>query len=516
VAIGSNGGTCTFNAALVATAPQVQLLYSTFSGATNNFTQTGTTGNSVSGGNTFASGTATTFTNQGTGSWQLGNAAGDNFDGDVTFVRQVGAGVLNPAYTNNSTFGGNISTTGTATAITFGNNGGRATFNGTSGKALSGGASFSPIFTRFTMNSTGAFTLNVPLTVTADLNLTAGIINTSTNLLTMNAGSVVSGTPSNASHVDGPVTKIGNTAFTFPTGDAGIYRSIGISAPPTATHAFRAEYFRAAQAFGDGSTFSSPIIIVSSCEYWSLSQTTGTSSVSVSLSWNSPDCTGSYVGDLATLLVGRWTGTNWTSEGNGGTTGDITTGTIVSSGALSTYGNLTLASSTLSNPLPITLIEFSVVLAESGAYATWLTASEHENDFFTLERSANGIAFIALADIQGAGTTNVAHRYAYLDNAPLPGMSYYRLKQTDFDGTATYSKVVRFNAHTWGELNVYPNPTNEGWIRFSRPGRFVIMDQFGRILIHVDGEQQLDVSALAVGCYLIRSDRGEVVRLVVE
>src|SRR6185369_8956212 len=73
---------------------------------------------------------------------------------------------------------------------------------------------------------------------------TSGLLNTSSNLLTLNAGSSVSGA-SDLSFATGPVKKIGNTAFTFPIGKSGSgYHAIGISAPGSATDAFTAEYIR--------------------------------------------------------------------------------------------------------------------------------------------------------------------------------------------------------------------------------------------------------------------------------
>jgi len=512
------GDGCVFNANVNFTAPQVRLRTSSFNGAANSFLQTGTVANQTFGGNTFATGTMTTFTNQGTGAWRLGNSGGDDYNGDVTFVRQGGAGALEVAYTNNSTFAGNVSTLGTATAITFGNNGGRATFDGSGAMNLSGNSSFSPIFVRLSMNGTGSLTLNVPTTITTNLDLTAGVINSSsTNLLTMNAGSTVTGSPGNASHIDGPVRKIGNTAFTFPVGDGGIGRSIAITAPAVASDAFTAEYFKSAQAFGGSSTYDPSFATLSSCEYWVLDRTNGASNVSVTLSWNSPDCTGPYITDPSTLRVARWTGASWVSHGNGGTTGNATTGTIVSSGTINSFSPITIASTSLSNPLPIELVEFNAIPFGDVVNLSWSTLSELNNDYFTVERSISGNEFETLADIKAAGTTNLKMFYGFVDRHPLPGLSYYRLKQTDFDGAFTYSGIVRVNSDFPDQLKAYPNPVAQsGLVILNYKDSFALFNSLGQMVLFVDDTNQFDTKGLPAGVYTIKGASGNHTRLVIE
>lgn len=87
-----------------------------------------------------------------------------------------------------------------------------------------------------------------------------------------------------------------------------------------------------------------------------LDRVTSTNNVNVTLTW---DVNSGGVTDLDDLLVARWDGDSWTSEGNGGTTGNTTTGTIVTSSAVTNFSPFTLASSTSNNPLPIELLSFS-------------------------------------------------------------------------------------------------------------------------------------------------------------
>ncbi len=93
--------------------------------------------------------------------------------------------------------------------------------------------------------------------------------------------------------------------------------------------------------------------------------------------------------------------------------------------------------------LPIKLISFNATLANEKVNCTWETASETNNDYFTIERSKDGKSFEGLGNIKGQGNSNSNIRYSYTDNNPFFGISYYRLKQTDFDGKYTYSPIKK-------------------------------------------------------------------------
>lgn len=87
------------------------------------------------------------------------------------------------------------------------------------------------------------------------------------------------------------------------------------------------------------------------------------------------------------------------------------------------------------NPLPIELIAFDAVQSGPGITISWSTASETNNDYFTLERSMDGNTFSEVARISGAGTSSVTNIYSLSDPDPEDGVNYYRLTQTDFDGS---------------------------------------------------------------------------------
>jgi hypothetical protein len=195
---------------------------------------------------------------------------------------------------------------------------------------------------------------------------------------------------------------------------------------------FTAEYFYSNPQVPYGNTLASPLTTLSSCEYWILTRNTGTENKYVTLNWDANSCP---VTSLTTLRVARYDGiSTWQNEGNVSTTGSISAGTITS-GLVTSFSPFTLADITI---LPIELLDFQANYDGTNVNCTWATATELNNDYFTVERSVDGVNFIGIGKVKGAGTTNVQLDYAFTDDQPVTGQSYYRLKQTDFDGAYTY------------------------------------------------------------------------------
>ena len=101
----------------------------------------------------------------------------------------------------------------------------------------------------------------------------------------------------------------------------------------------------------------------------------------------------------------------------------------------------------LFSTLPIELLRFTAVAKDTYVQIDWLTATEINNDYFNVERSADGLNFNSMSKINGAGNSTEVLSYSSVDERPLDGISYYRLKQTDYDGETSYSNIeaVAFN-----------------------------------------------------------------------
>lgn len=111
------------------------------------------------------------------------------------------------------------------------------------------------------------------------------------------------------------------------------------------------------------------------------------------------------------------------------------------------------------DPLPIELFKFEATLINrEKVQLNWLTASEINNDFFTIERSSDATIWEEIGIVNGAGNSTVILQYQEFDLRPHYGLSYYRLKQSDFNGESTYSSVRLINNKTLSDIILYPNP----------------------------------------------------------
>ncbi len=111
--------------------------------------------------------------------------------------------------------------------------------------------------------------------------------------------------------------------------------------------------------------------------------------------------------------------------------------------------------------LPIKLVSFNAKVVEQGIETDWVTETEINNNYFSVERSTDGVKFESIARINGAGNSTKPLSYSFIDTKPYRGISYYRLKQTDFNGTFEYSKIIRVEYIVFGDESdvlVYPNP----------------------------------------------------------
>ncbi len=134
-----------------------------------------------------------------------------------------------------------------------------------------------------------------------------------------------------------------------------------------------------------------------------------------------------------------------------------------STGLIIYFNSITQSSKASTLPTEIAL--FTATLNNTGTTVQvyWVTESELNCDFFTIQRSANGIDYSQLTEIAGAGTSNTQLNYTYNDMHPLTGISYYRLKYTDIGGEYHYGAIQSVNNEFTppaNNINVYPIPAS--------------------------------------------------------
>lgn len=121
-------------------------------------------------------------------------------------------------------------------------------------------------------------------------------------------------------------------------------------------------------------------------------------------------------------------------------------------------GAFEIETSLLEKPLPIELLSFNAENEKTAIKTYWSTANEINNDYFTVLRSKNGYDFENIGIVIGAGNSNAILNYAFYDDHPYMGLSYYQLKQTDFNGTYSFSHIVPVYRNEFSIINIYPNP----------------------------------------------------------
>ena len=193
--------------------------------------------------------------------------------------------------------------------------------------------------------------------------------------------------------------------------------------------------------------------------------------------------------------------------------------------ATAALGRLTVSNA--ANPLPVELTRFTAEARGADALLRWATASEKNNDRFEVEASANGRMFQRIGQVVGHGSSAQPHEYQLTDlNIARYAASsvYYRLRQVDADGTATYSPV-RTVAVAAGPaaLALFPNPTTDraATLTGTQPGTPVtVIDALGRLVLvamaDATGTAALALPAgLATGVYVVRVG-SKALRLAVE
>lgn len=108
--------------------------------------------------------------------------------------------------------------------------------------------------------------------------------------------------------------------------------------------------------------------------------------------------------------------------------------------------------------LPVTLVKFEGKHTAEGNLLNWTTTAEVNNDYFTIEKTLNGRNFTEIGRLAGNGNSSVTNNYKFTDTDYLKGVSYYRLKQVDKDGTHAYSRIISIDALNTRDLKFFPNP----------------------------------------------------------
>ena len=173
-------------------------------------------------------------------------------------------------------------------------------------------------------------------------------------------------------------------------------------------------------------------------------------------------------------------------------------------------------------PLPIELTYFVARQTSEGIKFEWQTASEKDNDYFTIEYSTDALNFSELATVRGAGTSTEIINYEYNYSTNATGVMYYRLRQTDYDGQSDCSDIVAltFAEHQTAnvsniDIKVYPNPATD-YVQIKGDGIVSVefVNASGRVLSAAGLQASYSISNLPQGInyVIIHTTQGNAIR----
>ncbi len=179
------------------------------------------------------------------------------------------------------------------------------------------------------------------------------------------------------------------------------------------------------------------------------------------------------------------------------------------------------------HPLPVTWLDYSAECRQKEVAVKWSTASEQNADFFTVERSFDGNIFTGISNLPASGNSTTTKKYSFIDTDPFPGKSFYRIRETDFNGATMFSGLMPVDDCSEDlSFFVYPNPaTGSSQLNVSISGikdsevLIVVTDMLGReffskVTLLTDGQQVIAIDPshqLAAGVYtVVASSKDEI------
>ena len=256
----------------------------------------------------------------------------------------------------------------------------------------------------------------------------------------------------------------------FPLGKGTVYGPCAVDPDGNTTGTYTAEYFSSGYGTYTIDAGQSPKLdSVTEVEYWTVDRSGSVlPDAQVKLYWRDHSTVSQSGRNFNELRVAHYDGSDWNHEGNtfGAATSELQIDTSggaswgwIKSHAAADFSPFTIG--WINTSVPVTLIALDAQVYGETVKISWKTASEINNDFFTVERSKDGLRWEEVIIIPGAGNSLDLLFYNITDYSPLAGTSYYRLKQTDFDGAFEYSDNVYVNMASGSEMEIWPNPSQD-------------------------------------------------------
>ncbi|MDX2362376.1 MAG: BNR-repeat neuraminidase N-terminal domain-containing protein [Crocinitomicaceae bacterium] len=169
---------------------------------------------------------------------------------------------------------------------------------------------------------------------------------------------------------------------------------------------------------------------------------------------------------------------------------------------------MTIASIDEATPLPVGFTNFNIDCIDNQPTLSWTTISELNNSHFTIERSRDGVVYEVLAEINGAGTTTSTNSYYWIDEQASSGTSYYKISQTDFDGTTVQLDIRSVHCSIESFIQVHPNPFHESMtVTAQKSGTITVFDISGKLILNQSigaGVNIIQTEQISAGSYILQ------------
>ena len=413
------------------------------------------------------------FTIASTGSGDIRLVAGISYTGlniDGNFIMQNGSDLVltSGATAAPVTIKGNIDICSTCTISESGTGDGSITLNGSSQQTINGNGAAMSGTIPVTLNNAGGAVLLSNFKISDNLILTNGQIRTNGNVLEMstNSTTITSSTTNfictcsadgNTTSTTGGLSRrvLPSTTVLFPVGPlSNLYMPASVIAQ--SGHAIDFFTVRTEPLQSNGVSVPDPTKCI---QYqWIVDETTaGGSSAKLKFQWAN-GTTGSNFNPAVQPEIGRWSGTTF----NPISVATYAAGdpSFTSASNFTAFSPFVVASG---GALPVELSYFTATPLKNKVNLNWATASEQNNDRFEIERSADADRFDQIGSVKGAGTSFLTNTYSFVDELPLSGTSYYRLKQVDHDGAFEYSPVRTVVIGTTHDISIIPTVTSSSF-----------------------------------------------------
>ncbi|UXX79712.1 T9SS type A sorting domain-containing protein [Reichenbachiella carrageenanivorans] len=338
--------------------------------------------------------------------------------------------------------------------------------------------------TNIEMDNGATLTTDANMTISGNVTLTNGIINTQSTLyLGTGASDIVE---TNSNYVTGKVTMLtrpvgtgsidflgANVTNSSNIGDVTITRTTGSA------------------AVVDGNPANSIAVV------WDITSTGTPSATSLELHWVSPFDNGLT---LNPMDIYRKTGSNWDANNDPADA----SGRTINFLNIDAFGSFTVSED--GSSLPVELLAFDATDYLNHVFLQWQTASEINHDYFEIQRSRDGENFEAIGRLSSHHNSYEIQTYDWKDYSPSPSStSYYRLKMVDFDGSFEYSKTIAVTHNAGSSITLYPNPAKES-ISITADAeieRIEIFNTSGQQLRADLHDHTIDLSGIAPGIYAL-------------